>query len=87
MYRRVFPRPAFRPATWPTRLREAIEQDHVLEMFHEIRTATLPDLVELGPDHAGLVADVAALYRAESTTVHEALSARWDRCYGPDDTY
>ncbi|MGW7410817.1 hypothetical protein ACWGI9_45470 [Streptomyces sp. NPDC054833] len=53
-------------------------------MFHEIRKATLPAFVELGPKHATLVADVAALYRAEATTVHEALSARWDRRYGPE---
>ncbi|MFI5987129.1 hypothetical protein ACIBEA_40470 [Streptomyces sp. NPDC051555] len=84
MNRRIFPRPAFQPATWPANLHRAIERDTVPEMFHEIRKATLPAVLDLGPDHAELVAAVAALYRAESEAVHQVLSARWDRRWGPD---
>jgi hypothetical protein len=49
IHRRVFPRPAFHPAIWPARLHAAIEDDNVPVMFHEIRKATLPAFVELGP--------------------------------------
>ncbi|WP_424893468.1 hypothetical protein [Streptomyces sp. XH2] len=82
--RRTFPRPAFRPATWPAKLQAAIDRDDLHEMFWEIRKATLPAVVDLGPQHTDLVEAVATLHRAERDAAHQVLSTRWDRRYGPD---